>query len=108
LGTVAHSEERLRLAIELGNRIIELAHLQDWSGIGQLDADRMKLLEEIFSDPDLDVADKEIRSQLQRLLQLNDEAVEICARTREALVVDGRKIRQGREAISAYLKQLDG
>jgi hypothetical protein len=96
--------EKLSSAIDLSNRILELADAQEWAQVEQLDGERMELLKAVFSDPDLDRTDPEIRSQLQQVLQLNDQAVGICSNAREGLVSDGRKLQQGKEAVSAYLK----
>ena len=101
---MTHPQEQLGSAIKISNRILELADEQEWAQIEQLDGERMALLKAVLSDPDLDRGDPEIRSQLQRVLQLNDQAVEICAHARKGLVSDGRKIQQGKEAVSAYLK----
>jgi hypothetical protein len=99
-----HSETKLGLAIDLSRRIIECARQQEWPEVERLDRERMGLLEELFSGGAIDREDEATVAQLQSLSDLNDEALQLCARAKEAVMSDGRKLQRGKKAVSAYLK----
>jgi hypothetical protein len=93
------------LAIDLSRRILAHAKQKNWSDVQQLDAERMTLLEEIFSGQRADANNKEAAARLQELIDLNNEAMEICTEAKQGVLTEGRKIRQGKEAVAAYMER---
>ncbi len=99
------SKSKLDLAIDLSRRIIGLAQQKDWAELQRLDRDRMQLLEEIFSSNPDHSQDDETAARLRELIDLNNEAMELCAQAKQGVLKEGRKIRQGKEAVAAYLER---
>lgn len=97
--------EKLAAAVELSNRIVQVAEEKDWHQLGRLDQQRKGLLEDVFSDASRLKADSELKRAVQKIIQLNEQALHLCAESRESLSADGHKIKRGREAVAAYQQQ---
>jgi len=100
-----HLRKDICLALDLSKQIVSLAQDKDWSQIEQLDIKRMALLKAVFSDRSLDVDEHEVKEQLQSIVDLNSEAVDLCSQAKEEMLIGGRELRLGRDAISAYKEQ---
>ena len=99
------SQSKLDLAIDLSRQILELAKQKDWPELQRLDRERLQLLEEVFSaDPDHS-KDDEIATRLRELIDLNNEAMDLCTQAKQNVLTEGRKIRQGKEAVAAYMER---
>ncbi len=99
------SHSKLDLAIDLSRQIIELAQQKNWDEVQRLDRERMQLLEEIFSSKPDHSKDDKTAARLRELIDLNNEAMELCAQAKDGVLKEGRKIRQGKEAVAAYLER---
>jgi len=102
---MVYLQENIRLAVDLSRQIVSLAQQQDWPQMERLDHERMQLLKDIFSDQSLDSEEAGIKQQLQSIVDLNDEAMELCSQAKDDMLTDGRKLRRGKEAILAYKEQ---
>ncbi len=100
-----HLQENIRLAVDLSQQIFDLAKQHNWSQMERLDHERMELLKEIFSDQSLDSEESGIKQQLQCIVDLNDQAMQICSQFKDNMLTDGQKLRRGKEAILAYKEQ---
>ena len=100
-----HLRKDIRLALDLSKQIFSLAQDKDWSQIEQLDIKRMALLKAIFSDQSLNVEEREVKAQLQSIVDLNNKAVDLCSQAKEDMLIGGRELRRGRDAILAYKEQ---
>ncbi|MEL0585205.1 MAG: flagellar protein FliT [Candidatus Thiodiazotropha sp. (ex. Lucinoma kazani)] len=102
---MSQHKDNLKLALELSHEIVRLAQEKAWPEMEQLDRQRLKLLESYFLTSDSKNNDSDGAESIQSILDLNNRALEICAKARGALMEDGKKVRLGREAITAYQKQ---
>ena len=103
----SHSQN-LWSAVELSEQITRLAQKGDWQQMAQLDQQRFRLLEALFSDQAVAILDEDVRLQLQNIVELNDQALKFCAESKASTLADSRRIRRGKEAVSAYQKQHPG
>ena len=97
-------ERNLQLAFELSHDILRLAQQQQWSELQQLEGKRMRLLEAVFSDPELSRS-QAVEDQIQQIISLNDRTVALCEEAKKDVMRDGKKLKLGREAVQAYRKQ---
>jgi len=100
-----HLQKDISLALDLSKQIVSLAQEKDWVQMEQLDIKRMALLKAIFSGQSLDAERPEVKEQLQSIVDLNNKAVDLCSQAKEEMLVGGRELRRGRDAISAYKEQ---
>ena len=100
--------QNLWSAVELSEQITILAQKGDWQQMAQLDQQRFRLLEALFSDQEVAILDEDTRLQLQNIIKLNDQALKFCAESKASTLADSRRIRRGKEAVSAYQKQHPG
>lgn len=99
------SDSKLSLAIDLSRQILELAKQKSWPEVQRLDRERLQLLEEAFSSNSDKSNDEETAAQLRELIGLNNEAMDLCTQARQNVLTEGRKIRQGKEAVAAYMER---
>jgi hypothetical protein len=100
-------QENLSRAIELSRRIIDLGRGEAWDEIDRLDRERLQLLQAVFENrAELEAAGEPCRSQLQSILELNQEALNICLTARNASMDNSRAVKRGLDAITAYHKQI--
>ena len=97
--------DNLDLALELSTEIIRLAREEAWSDMEQLDRQRMQILESVFSHTEIRANPQKFEDIIQQLVELNDQAIDLCAKARGAVIKEGQSLKQGREAIAAYRKQ---
>ena len=89
----------------MSNDIVLHAKRREWEQMRQLDLQRMQLLESLFSDKDFDAEEAGVKERIQHMVILNEQALEICAQAREVVMADSRKLKTGRDALSAYKAQ---
>lgn len=98
-------EKDICLAVDLSKQIVSLAQEKDWSQMEQLDIKRIGLLKAVFSDQSLNIEEHEFKEQLQTIIDLNNKAMDLCSQAKEEMLIGGRELRRGRDAISAYKEQ---
>ncbi|MEJ2455756.1 MAG: hypothetical protein P8103_16585 [Candidatus Thiodiazotropha sp.] len=100
-------QENLSRAIELSRRIIDLGRDEAWDEIDRLDRERLQLLQAVFENrAELAAAGEPCRSQLESILELNEEALDICRQARQTNMDNSRAVKRGLDAITAYHKQI--
>jgi hypothetical protein len=97
--------ENLDLALEMSNEIIRLAQDEAWSDMEDLDRQRMYILESIFNHSELLSNPHKYEGIIQQIIELNNQALAICSKTRGEMSKKGQTLKLGREAIAAYQKQ---
>ncbi|MEW8657924.1 MAG: hypothetical protein AB2603_06290 [Candidatus Thiodiazotropha endolucinida] len=97
--------QNLNLALELSQEIVRLAGEKRWSDMDELDRQRMRILESIFADPEMRTRHRDFEDQLEQIVALNNQAMAICTEAREGVIQDGKRLKLGKEAVHAYLKQ---
>ncbi|MES9975078.1 hypothetical protein [Candidatus Thiodiazotropha sp. LNASS1] len=97
--------QNLNLALELSQEIVRLAGEKRWSDMDELDRQRMQILESIFADPEMRTGHGDFEDQLEQIVALNNQAMAICTEAREGVIQDGKRLKLGKEAVNAYLKQ---
>ena len=99
------SDPKLGLAVDLSRQILGLAKQKNWPEVQRLDRERLQLLEEVFSGGSDKSNSEETAAQLRELIDLNNEAMDLCAQAKQNVLTEGRKIRQGKEAVAAYMER---
>ncbi len=98
-------QENLDRALDLSRRIVNLARESEWGEMEQLDLERLPILKSLFNDPESQPVLADYRDRLEEILSLNDQALALCGEARGAMLTKGRRLKQGRTAVAAYLKQ---
>ncbi len=102
---MAEFDNNLTLALDLSHRIIELGKEGKWDQVRDLDEQRLRLLKRLFADTAMASRRDEFKIQIETLLELNEQAVAICAQARSDSMVSSRTAKRGMRAINAYHKQ---
>ncbi|MCG8486734.1 MAG: hypothetical protein MI756_04625 [Chromatiales bacterium] len=97
-------QQNLSQAVELSQRIFDLAQDSAWTEMEQADRQRITLLESIFSDAEFQQKSDDYEPQLRQIVDLNEQALALCADARGKLNQQGRSLKVGRQALSAYKK----
>jgi hypothetical protein len=97
-------QKNLVMALDLSRRIVELAGQSAWTKMAQLDRQRLAVLESIFNDSELKTNPGSYDAQVQRIVDLNNQAVSLCTAARGEMSQKGRKLKVGKDAIVAYSK----
>ncbi|MCG7931613.1 MAG: hypothetical protein N0C88_13925 [Candidatus Thiodiazotropha lotti] len=97
-------QQNLSQALELSQKICTLAQEAAWSEMEQADRQRITLLESIFSDADFQLKSDHYEPQLRKIVDLNEQALVFCADARGKLNRQGKSLKVGRQALSAYKK----
>lgn len=90
--------EPLRLALEQGERMLELARAQDWATLAELQAEQSGLLTHCFNSP----ADTALAPVLHRLLALNEEIARLTETARRSCLEELTRLELGERAQRAY------
>ncbi|MEW8263545.1 MAG: hypothetical protein AB2736_14375 [Candidatus Thiodiazotropha taylori] len=97
-------QQNLTQALELSQRIYDLAKHSAWSDMDQADQQRRDLLESIFNDSEYKLKPDVYRLQVEQIIDLNEQALALCSDARVQLSQQGRRVKVGRQALSAYKK----
>ncbi|MES9863614.1 MAG: hypothetical protein ABW157_21740 [Candidatus Thiodiazotropha sp. LLP2] len=97
-------QQNLIQAIELSQRIVDLAQDSAWAEMEEMDHQRKPVLESIFSDADFKVNPGKYEVQMDKIVNLNNQALTLCADAKGDIKQKNRTLKLGREAISAYQK----
>ncbi|MBV2091940.1 MAG: hypothetical protein KUF72_13745 [Candidatus Thiodiazotropha sp. (ex Ctena orbiculata)] len=73
-----------------------------WAEMEQADRQRITLLESVFSDAEFQQKSDDYRPQLRKIADLNEQALVLCADAKGKLNQQGRSLKVGRKALSAY------
>ncbi|ODB85367.1 hypothetical protein A3195_17375 [Candidatus Thiodiazotropha endoloripes] len=95
-------QKNLTQALELSQRIFDLAQDSAWSDMEQADRQRRPFLESIFNDREFKLKPGDYESQMRQIVALNEQALALCAEARGELSKQGRNLKLGRQALSAY------
>ncbi|MET0029756.1 MAG: flagellar protein FliT [Candidatus Thiodiazotropha sp.] len=95
-------QENLEQALDLSQRILNLARNAEWGEMERLDRQRLPLLQTLFNDPQ---SPSGFEDQIQTILALNEEALAVCSQARGGMEKKGRNLKLGRVALQAYRKQ---
>ncbi len=98
-------DDNLTRAIDLSHQIIDLGRAGQWDQVRDLDEQRLRLLKTLFADTAMASRRDEFKTQIETLLELNEQAVAICAQARSDSMVSSRDAKRGMHAINAYHKQ---
>jgi hypothetical protein len=96
----------LTLALDLSRQIVELAGQSAWTKMAQLDRQRLPILESVFNDNEFKANPGSYNAQVQQIVDLNNQAVSLCADARGEISQKGRKLKVGKDAIVAYSKHV--
>jgi hypothetical protein len=98
MNALAPLPEPLRLALEQGERMLELARAQDWGALAELQAEQSGLLAHCFNTP----ADTALGPVLHRLLELNEETARLTEAARRVCLEELTRLDLGERAQRAY------
>ncbi|MCG7900795.1 MAG: hypothetical protein JAY99_20020 [Candidatus Thiodiazotropha lotti] len=97
-------QQNLNQALELSQRIFDLAQDAAWTEMEQVDRQRLTLLESIFSNAEFQQKSDDYEPQLSKIVDLNEQALALCADARGKLNRQSRSLNVGRKALTAYKK----
>ncbi|MEJ2621785.1 MAG: hypothetical protein P8163_16475 [Candidatus Thiodiazotropha sp.] len=97
-------QQNLSQALDLSQRIYDLARDAAWSEMEQADRQRKALLEKIFNDTEFKLKSGAYQPQVEKIVALNQQALALCSDAKVKLNQRGRSLKVGRDALSAYKK----
>jgi hypothetical protein len=97
--------ENLDRALDLSQRILNLARESEWGEMAKLDQERMPILKSLFNNLESQPFLADYQDRLEEILSLNEQALRVCREARSPMLKMGRQLKQGRTAVAAYLKQ---
>jgi hypothetical protein len=97
-------QHNLSQALDLSQKIYDLAQQTAWSEMELADRQRRILLESIFEDVELKQSPDLYQPMMQRILELNEQTLALCSAARVKLNKEGRSLNVGKQALSAYKK----
>jgi hypothetical protein len=97
---VSSADDKFDKALQLSRRIVQLADSGSWDEMQRLDQERKSVLEDLFATDTSELPD--VKEKIEQIIRLNDQAMERCSKAKESLLSDQKKMKLGKQAITAY------
>lgn len=97
-------QQNLTQALELSQRIVDLAQESAWAEMEEVDRQRKPVLESLFRDAEFKINPDNYQLQMQKIVALNEQALTLCADAKGELKQKSHTLKLGKNAISAYQK----
>ncbi|WP_438971094.1 flagellar protein FliT [Methylophaga sp.] len=94
--------QNLDQAIKHSLSLITLAEAGDWDAFGDIEKQRQAVVAAINTD-DVELSEAEqVREQLKRLIELNDQLEKVCLSERDVAMTQLRSMQKGAQVTKAY------
>ncbi|MBN46511.1 MULTISPECIES: flagellar protein FliT [unclassified Methylophaga] len=94
--------EMLQQALELTQNMLNLSKQHNWEALDPIEKERQLLLEALFPLADSSVEIEKMSTDLQRLIDTNNELIAHCQKGKQSLQLQMRDAKFTQKAVTAY------
>lgn len=102
---MTHSDDKFELlqqALQLTRKMLDSAKQQNWEALEPIEKQRQLLLEVVFPLSDESIEIERISTDLQKLIDANNELIAHCLKGKQSLQLQMRDAKFTQKAVTAY------